>query len=188
MSFMKKKYFPVVFIFLLLNASCSLFFGNIKPSDEKSSTYRYLDLSTQTQNWMKWSDQGAQITSDSRDLSQSDISFRSKKSHASISINSVCKKNPQHYRQPHLKALGQELFLGLHQVEILTERNLKVSRVDAYEMTIKGLLQQTPLMMRVVLLQKDACSYDLIYISDPLEFKNHEEDFNRFVAAFELNP
>jgi len=38
----------------------------------------------------------------------------------------------------------------------------------------------------LVLLEKNSCSYDLIYISESQEFKKHETDFQRFVSSFEL--
>ena len=182
---MKKKYYPIAFIFLLFNTGCSLFFGNIKPSDEKSSAYHYLDLSRQTQDWFKINPKDLS-SHESNELSQADVSFQSKKGRASISINSVCTKKPKIAHQDHLKALAQELFLGLSQVEVLQERTLKVSQTEAYEITIQGTLHQTQVMMRVVLLEKNSCTYDLIFVSDPLEFKRFETDFNRFVDSFEL--
>jgi len=185
-SFMRKNYYLSSFLLLVFTTGCSLILGNIKPTDEKSNAYSYLDLSSNSRYWIKTREELNSSGQDKTDLDQSDVTFKRRSGKATISINSVCKKTSKKPDQGDLKKSARELLLGFSQLEILSEKQIKVSHHDAYEITAQGLMNHSSLVIKLVLLEKNSCSYDLIYISESQEFKKHETDFQRFVSSFEL--
>ena len=186
MVFMRKNFYQYGLLLVSLTTGCSLILGNIKPTDEKSSAYSYLDLSARSQHWIKTREEIGLGRTEKTDLDQSDVTFKAKQTKATISVNSVCKKSKKNHKQSDLKNTARELLLGFGKLKVISEKRSQVSQQEAYEMTVQGIMNHSLLMMRVVLFEKNSCSYDLIYVSDPQDFRRHEDDFERFVASFEV--
>ncbi len=104
-------------LYALSSAGCSIFFGNIRPSQEKSSAYHILDLSQINSAWVKLNKPGGNnpfkpssklagmsahkpptttlpATADSSLGEESDMTFQSSLTGSMISMNSACKNYP----------------------------------------------------------------------------------------------
>ena len=97
----------VPFLVLLLSQTgCSVFFGNVKPIAQKSTSYEVLDLSTNNPEWEK-------ISKKEAEPGISDLAFQSKKTKSIISLNSTCKTIPEESeKKKNLRELTRELLLG----------------------------------------------------------------------------
>jgi hypothetical protein len=169
---------------MLLLSGCSLLFGSIKPTEEKSNTYTLLNLSKLAPTeWEQLSSQ-SQINDDTASSEESDISFQSKKTGAIISINSACRANRK--KVPALKELTEELLLGFVDSQERVEKEIQVSSTPALMTTLEGTLNQKSTKVRTVVLLRGSCVYDLMYIAKPQSFKIHEEVFQQFFQSLNL--
>ena len=184
---------------------CSLFFGNIKPIDEKSSTYHIVDLSKEDPDWVRV-DSGLKTDSssskESTDSGLSDVAYQSQTTSSVISINSACKsylntddnkednKNDESKTGQNggknLKELTRELLLGFSDTSLPEERTLTLDGTPALQTTLRGMLNQESVVIRTVVLQRENCVYDLMYVSRPKSFKTNEDVFSRFVSSLRL--
>lgn len=166
---------------------CSLFFGNVKPIDERSSTYHILDLSKEIPEWKKIDSDNKHQPPDPQEIPESglsDVAFQSEDTASVISINSACKSYQNPGNEKNLKELTRELLLGFSEISLENETPLIVDNTPSLQTTLKGRLSQENVMIRTVVLQKGNCVYDLMYLSRPENFKTHENDFNHFVNSF----
>ena len=164
----------------LSQTGCNLLVGNIKPVDEKSSTYSILDLSSLGPEWVKT---GAKT--ESSDSGVPDEVYQSQKTSSVISVNSVCKSYKPDQQQD-LNELTHQLLLGISEITSREDKKLIIDRVPALQTTIQGKLNNETVLFRTVVLQKNNCIYDLIYVSKPDHFKINEGDFSKFVSSLRL--
>src|SRR5690242_15131208 len=85
----QSPYFWFLLSLLLFQSGCSLFFGNIKPVEEKSTSYGILDLSVNSAEWVRV--ESNQEATESPQSGISDMAFQSKRTASIISISSACK-------------------------------------------------------------------------------------------------
>src|SRR4051794_2027464 len=72
--------------FLIGNSGCSLFFGNVKPTEERSTQYGVMDLSKGKSDWIKLDPKSSSDPADNEGLKEtdapttgiSDIAYQSK--------------------------------------------------------------------------------------------------------------
>ncbi len=207
--------FSVATLGSYLTSGCSLLIGNVKPIAEKSESYEYLDLSSQSKSWKKLSDSSAGgskpvatahaittpqvIESDSNiepsnnDDAQSndntDLAFQSKNNSSIISLNSACRvsfSDDLSQSQAQLRAKANELLLGITHITERDEKMIEVQKTPALETTIQGELNQESVRIRTIVLNAKGCLYDLMYIAKPEHFNESESDFKKFVLGFKL--
>ena len=180
------------FVILMALSSCSTLVGNVKPVDEKSTDYGVLDLSKENPTlWKRLDDaqlrpKDAQIGKNRQAFSSeiTDMAYQSTKTSAIISLNSSCREGRDTITDlaPYLR----ELLLGITDVSEKTESAQQVSGSDALEETVAGKMAGSQTKIRALVLSKQGCVYDLMYISRPDRFTEHENDFNRFVSSLRL--
>src|SRR4051812_36862304 len=108
------KYILVCFLILIaiFQNGCTLFFGNIKPVDEKSNSYAVMDLSENQSVWTRLDHQAAsEAPSDgtsSSDPTGSDLAYQSKNTAAIISVNTACKGYGEGERKRTLEELSHD--------------------------------------------------------------------------------
>ncbi len=180
------------FVSILALSSCSTLVGSVKPIDEKSTAYGVLDLSKESPSvWVRLTDaelrpKDAQIGTNKKAFSSeiTDVAYQSKKTAAIISLNSSCREGRGSVEdlEPYLK----ELLLGMYEISERTETSRQLSGVDALESTVAGKMTGQSTKINAVVLSKNGCIYDLMYISRPERFATHEGDFNRFVSSLKL--
>ncbi len=170
-------------VILLANVSgCSVLVGNVKPVDQKSETYRALNLAEGNPDWKKL-ELAPHDGDPTRATDSSDVAYQSTRTSSIISLNSVCRPggNPDS-----LHDISRLLFLGITDVSLKDEKDLQLEGVPALQTTVQGRLNGEQVRLRSVVLRKEVCVYDLMYVARPDRFASQEPDFNRFVASLRL--
>lgn len=185
MSFAK-----TVSLFLILSSvmpfsGCSLFFGNIRPVEEKSKDYSIDDLAANDSNWTV-ADYNTDNGGFNHESGRSDIAYQSKKTGAIISVSSACRKNPPNDRISTLQILTQELLLGLSDITARQENEVVVSGAKGLETTVQGRMIHEEVKLRTIVVQIDHCLFDLMYVSRPSEFEKDLVSFTKFVHSIRV--
>jgi len=179
----------LLIILLISQSACSLFFGNIKPIEEKSTAYGIQDLSVTNSDWVRLDSKSHSESSDTKDHPQSgvsDMAFQSIKTASIISINSACRATNASESRQGLKELTRELLLGISEITMREETPLTLQNTPALRTTIKGRINDEEMMLQTVVLQRAKCVYDLMYVTRPDRFEANERDFSSFVASLRL--
>ncbi|MEK7689690.1 MAG: hypothetical protein AAB425_01575 [Bdellovibrionota bacterium] len=166
---------------ITVHPGCSILVGNVRPIETKSNGYRYDDLS-QASGWVKKSTK-ADDTHRSNELS--DIVFQSQTTAAIISLNSACRESRERNERD-LRTFTQSLLMGISEIERREERDVVVSGVPALETTVQGKVTGQIVMLRTIVARKDACLFDVMYVTRPASFESELGDFAKFVASLRL--
>jgi len=176
-------------LIILSVPGCGLLVGNIRPVDEKAENYKVIDLGARNSDWIKLepSQEEQKHASDTAtSLTEiSDLGFQSKKTASIISLNSACRPTLENQEQD-LRGFTQLLLLGISEITLREEKNLTLSGTPALETTVQGKMNNEPVMLRTVVLKKQHCLYDLMFVSRPESFQTHESDFSAFVSSLQL--
>jgi hypothetical protein len=168
---------------------CGVLVGNVRPVDQKSQSYGVTDLASTDPDWMKLDAKnlGAEKNEDAATTSTeiSDVAFQSKNTASIISINSAC-RNGNEYKNKDLKSLTEVLLLGASDVTLRDERDLSIQDTPALQTTLQGKINGERVKIRSVVLKRNNCVYDLVYIARPDNFTVHELDFAHFVTSLRL--
>ena len=162
---------------------CSVLVGNVKPVEERDTTYQVLRLSTEVPAEWKLLDRTQGRTPD-----ESDLAFQSRKTGAIISLNSVCRSSylPKGGIDS-LRQFSRQLLLGsFDQVLTQAEMPRQVDGIEALETRMTGTVPEgkgEKAQIRVVVVKKDRCVYDLMLLGRPETIARSEADFDRFVGS-----
>ncbi|MEO5970276.1 MAG: hypothetical protein ABIQ95_10140 [Bdellovibrionia bacterium] len=189
--------FLSAFLTVGTTSGCSgLIFGNIKPFEEKSQTYSIVDISKDSSSWTKLTNLEKKADHgqphDSLNADVSDVSFLSKETGATISLNSTCKNYSASEKRPSLKKLTEQLLSGTFNQQssispkIKKEKELLLQNTPALQTISNGDLDGEEFIVETVVLQSRNCIYDIIYVAKGKRFKQDEKDFSRFVASLRL--
>ncbi len=109
-----------------------------------------------------------------------DLAWHHRASHSTLSINSDC-------NQPDtpLKALTQHLLFGFTERAILSQQRQPMDGRESLHSHATGKLDGVPQHLRLVVLKKDECVYDLV-LAAPNEktLDRHTPTFNATVQSF----
>jgi len=207
---MKNSNLGLLALLIFTSSGCSLLFGNIKPTEEKSKNYGILDLSLSFSpsptpslaqpsqghsEWVKLDQKMSTEREETQGLASelsgsgiSDVAYQSKETASIISLNSACKTYALQAmdKKETLESLTQELLLGISEITLKEERNLTIDQIPALETTTKGKIRQENMMLRTVVLKRLNCVYDLMYVARPESFDKNRDDFSRFVSSLKL--
>lgn len=175
-------------LLLLTQTACGVLLTNIKPVDEKSETYGITDLAKESPDWLKleqFSDGKKPQDPNATPSEVADVSYQSKKTASIISVNSACRPTVA-VTEKSLQEFTNLLFLGISDISVHEEKELTVQKAPALQTTVKGKLNDEPVMLRTVVLHKNACVYDLMYVARPDNFSENEDVFSHFVASLKL--
>lgn len=186
--------FPLAFLIVGTSSGCSsLIFGNIKPFEEKSQTYSIVDISKDNSSWTKLTNKEKKSdheqNHDSLNANISDVSFHSKDTEATISLNSTCKNYSTSEKKPTLRELTDELLSGTLGTQspispkLKKEKELIIQNSPALQTISNGELNGEEFVIETVVLQYRNCTYDMIYIAKAERFKQDEKVFSRFVSS-----
>lgn len=165
---------------VLALGSCSVLVGNVSPVAEKSDDYGILDLSNQDPDWTKLD------SAQSDDATITDISYQSKKTASTITLNSACKESLK-LRSQTLSSYTKSLFLGLSHIDYKEEKEIILPNgTPALQTTVRGKLNREYVMLRAIVFKKESCLYDLLYVARPNYFKTQESTFTQFVHSLRL--
>lgn len=175
----------------LTQTGCGVFFGNVKPVEEKAKGVAVLDLAKQSpQTWSRLDDPEF-----------GDTAFHSAALAATISLVTACSERAPaaeslstEARGLRLEKLASELARGMTDVTLRRSRPVVVSGRPALESTLVGKMplgvptENTigPIVLQSVVLQSKQCSYELISVAIADKFEHVRSDFARFVQSLEL--
>lgn len=177
-------------LLLLSFTGCGVLVGNVKPFDQKSEAYGVVDLSKNSPDWTRLDPKSIgnnPIGEDSGTTSTevADVAYQSKSTASIISLDSACGAGSANQERS-LKSLTDTLLLGTSNVTLRDERPLRVEDTPALQTTIQGMIGGESVKLRTVVLKRQRCVYDLVYVARPDNFSLHESDFSHFVASLRL--
>jgi hypothetical protein len=158
--------------FLLILSGCAVLFPD--RSAPKSSTYQILSPDA------PWHRLDLARDSEAIDTIKADLAYENPETGAIISLNSLCRK----YTDATLENLTNNLVRGINNREVLRQENAEVDGAKALDTLFKGQVDNVDLHIRTVVLIKDKCTYDFIYVSIPKKEKNSGQAFEKFLASF----
>lgn len=185
---------PFLFLVPLLLASgpgCGLLIGNIKPVDERSDHYGVAALDKENPKvWSKLTpaQEGASsLDPETTTTEIPDVAFQSAQTAAVVSINSSCRPSTEtESPQSDLRVLANQLTYGITDISHRAERNLTVQSLPALETQLQGRMNGNDISLKAIVLKKNTCIYDLLYMAPPAHFADNEPDFDHFVASLRL--
>jgi hypothetical protein len=157
---------------VLALSSCAIFFPD--RSAPKSSTYQILSPDS------PWHRLDLARDSEAIDTIKADLAYENPETGAIISLNSLCRK----YTDATLETLTNNLVRGINNREILRQETAEIDGTKALDTLFKGQVDNVDLHIRTVVLIKDKCTYDFIYVSIPKKEKNSGQAFEKFLASF----
>ncbi len=162
---------PGMGLFMCLSSCALLFPDRTAP---KSSTYQ---ISGPDSPWNKLSVSKDPSTIESM---KADLAYENPETGAIISINSLCRK----YSETSLEDLTNNLVRGISNKEILKRQETLVDGAKALDTLFSGDMDNVNLHIRTVVLIKDSCTYDFIYVSIPKRDSGNGQAFEKFLASF----
>lgn len=113
-------------------------------------------------------------------VSSADLVWQSKKTGNTIAVNSLCQK----YQDVSLKALGENILEGIDNLKIENSQTLTFDGREAERISAQGTTDGIPIAIRLLILKKNGCTYDLAYIARKTSFGSEEEIFEQFLKRF----
>jgi len=115
------------------------------------------------------------------DSLKADLAYENPETGAIISLNSLCRK----YNNATLESLTKNLVRGIHNKKLLSQNPVSVNNASGQDSFFEGMVDGVKINLRTVVLKKDYCTYDFIYVVIPDRERNDRKDFDRFVASFQ---
>lgn len=106
-------------------------------------------------------------------LKTADLSWMQPTTGSTLLVNSLCKG----VKDVPLNSLTQHLLIGMTEKKIITQETIAFSGRDALETEISAKIDGVPQRMKVLVMKKDGCVYDLFFGSDP---NFYEEDLKSY--------
>lgn len=120
---------------------------------------------------------------DAPEAFKADLAFENPKTGAIISLNSVCRK----YQESSLDSLTESLVRGIDQRETLERKDLTLDGVAALNTVYLGFVDGVKLKIETVVLKKNFCTYDFIYVVIPEKEKESHFIFEQFIHSFKAD-
>jgi hypothetical protein len=206
MTVLKGSGFRLFALVLLLAATpgCGLIFGGDQSVDNKSHDYTVVRLDREKDREWRFlapgrsssAQSGAEPTYDDT----GDVAFEHRSTGAIISVDSVCHE----YRDASLDELTHYLLLGLKTEGPVVTQPAEVDGVNALDSSVQASMNrrtpssgtptkagrpegETPVRVRAVVLRKNGCTFDLMYIASPEHFTEQLPTFERFLKGFHVH-
>ncbi len=103
---------------------------------------------------------------------------------ATILTDALC--GPKYDDGP-LPRLAADLFQKMTDRKILSQRNIDVAGRSAVRMVGTGKMDGVLLKMDVVVLKKNLCLYDMIYVAPPETYSQGVQDFERYFHGLQTS-
>jgi hypothetical protein len=162
------RFLPIVLLF----SSCALLFPD--RTAPKSQSYLV------TPPDAPWTKLNVNKDPNAIESMKADLAFENPETGAIISLNSLCRK----YTDASLETLTNNLVRGIGGKKILEQKPVEIDGVPALDSLFSGEMEKVDLHIRTVVLIKDACTYDFIYVSIPKREANSAKTFETFLASF----
>lgn len=158
--------------FLVLLHSCAILFPD--RTAPKSSEYKVAPPPA------PWNKLAVGTDPNALDSMKADLAYENPETGAIISLNSLCRK----YTDASLESLTSNLVRGIGKRELLDSKVITLDGAKALDSLYSGEVEKVPLRIRTVVLAKDSCTYDFIYVSIPKRESDSGRAFDQFLASF----
>ncbi|MFZ9887233.1 MAG: hypothetical protein ACO3JL_07005 [Myxococcota bacterium] len=101
---------------------------------------------------------------------------------ASLLVNSHC----EGVQDAPLSSLANELLIGFTERVVLQETRFELSRREALERELTARLDGVPRQLKVLVIKKDGCVYDVVLSSPPEHFAAATAGYEALRAGFEI--
>lgn len=115
------------------------------------------------------------------DSLKADLAYENPETGAIISLNSLCRK----YNDTPLESLTKNLVRGIQNKKLISQKNIAINNAEGQDSLFEGTVDDVKINLRTVVLKKDYCTYDFIYVVIPSRERNDRSDFENFVASFQ---
>jgi hypothetical protein len=166
------KGFLLLVSFALTLSSCALLFPD--RTAPKSSNYKIDPPAA------PWSRLAVGRDPDAIESMKADLAFENSETGSIISLNSLCRK----YTRSSLEALTNNLVRGIGNRKLLRQDERELNGSRALDTLFSGEVDKVYLHIRTVVLIKDDCTYDFIYVSIPKREGGSGHAFESFLASF----
>lgn len=161
-----------IFVFIILSAGCALLFPD--RTAPKNSNYHVEPPSA------PWHKLTVGEDPNSMDAMKADLAYENPQTGAIISLNSLCRK----YSNASLESLTNNLVRGIENREVISRKETMLDGEKALDTSFKGTVDKVDIMIRTVVMAKDSCTFDFIYVVIPKREVNNKGDFDTFLASF----
>ncbi|MCO5142278.1 MAG: hypothetical protein M9962_04215, partial [Oligoflexia bacterium] len=117
------------------------------------------------------------------DTMKADMAYENPETGAIISLNSICRK----YQSSSLESLTNNLVRGIANRKTLETKSVKISNIDALESKFSGVVDGINLTIETVVLKKESCTYDFIFVVATDKVGSSIQEFKNFVASFRVS-
>lgn len=117
------------------------------------------------------------------DAMKADLAYENPESGAIISLNSICRK----YSPASLEVLTDNLVRGISERKVEDQKQRMIAGADALDTTFGGVVDNVRVRIRTVVMIKDSCTYDFIYVLAPQHEAKNGAAFDEFLASFRVN-
>lgn len=111
---------------------------------------------------------------------KADLAYENPQTGAIISLNSICRK----YTSSTLEALTNNLVRGIEDRQILARMEKNIDGAEALDTSFEGLVDNVRLRLRTVVIKKNSCTYDFIFVALPKKEEESKKNFEDFLASF----
>jgi hypothetical protein len=117
-------------------------------------------------------------------IKTADIAWYQERSGATLLVNSHC----EGVDDAPLEALTQHLLMGTTERKILSQEKIPFAGREALETMAEAKLDGVVQSMRLFVLKKDGCVYDLVLASSPQPFDGADQAFKAVRDGLEVDP
>jgi hypothetical protein len=115
------------------------------------------------------------------DVSDASLAFRDDAHEASILVNGRCGHRDD---DTPLAALTKHLIIGTTERDYVSEKVVPMDGREALHTVLKAKLDGVLMQYDILVMKKDGCVYDLVYVSSPEKFATGAPAFEEFARGF----
>ena len=101
---------------------------------------------------------------------------------AALMVNSHC----EGVEDANLQVLTRHLTIGMEDRQVITEEEVDTSRRKALVTTLTASIDGVSRKLRILVLKKDGCVYDVVLSAHPDRWTSAEAGFTRVIERFEV--
>lgn len=176
-----KSFYYTTCALLLLN-SCSILVGQVKPVEEKAPTPQFAAIDQRHPDWKRLELHSATSVENPDDIP--DSAWQSNKTAAVVSLTSACRKNND--GDMGLRDFTANLLSQWRNLNVDTQREIKVSNYPALETTAEGIYLNRLRKFQTVVVKSKSCMYELVYLSQTKTFSQEIAVFQEFRDSLNL--
>ena len=117
-------------------------------------------------------------------VEDTDLAWASGRTGFSIAVNSTCAQSAD----VPLNVLTNQLLMGFTERQRVSETSETLDGREALRSRFKARLDGVPVSLELLVLKKDGCVYDFMYLAPPDKQGEHQDDFDHVVGAFKTEP